>query len=126
MVLYIYAKYKEGNAMKISLTFSRLKDYLDDMKYRRLENLILYEVQKDLTWLYFQEQKYQRMLLFGKYSDKKIAKLKATIKKEVEFLEEKCNDITEDYSFLFEEHVLRLIEDCREEALQIAQRIGGN
>lgn len=126
MVLYIYAKYKEGNAMKISLTFRRLKDYLDDMKYRRLENLILYEVQKDLTWLYFQEQKYQRMLLFGKYSDKKIAKLKATIKKEVEFLEEKCNDITEDYSFLFEEHVLRLIEDCREEALQIAQRIGGN
>lgn len=126
MVLYIYAKYKEGNAMKISLTFRRLKDYFDDMKYRRLENLILYEVQKDLTWLYFQEQKYQRMLLFGKYSDKKIAKLKATIKKEVEFLEEKCNDITEDYSFLFEEHVLRLIEDCREEALQIAQRIGGN
>lgn len=126
MVLYIYAKYKEGNAMKISLTFRRLKDYLDDMKYRRLENLILYEVQKDLTWLYFQEQKYQRMLLFGKYSDKKIAKLKAIIKKEVEFLEEKCNDITEDYSFLFEEHVLRLIEDCREEALQIAQRIGGN
>lgn len=112
--------------MKISLTFRRLKDYLDDMKYRRLENLILYEVQKDLTWLYFQEQKYQRMLLFGKYSDKKIAKLKAIIKKEVEFLEEKCNDITEDYSFLFEEHVLRLIEDCREEALQIAQRIGGN
>lgn len=126
MVLYIYAKHKEGNAMKISLTFRRLKDYLDDMKYRRLENLILYEVQKDLTWLYFQEQKYQRMLLFGKYSDKKIAKLKAIIKKEVEFLEEKCNDITEDYSFLFEEHVLRLIEDCREEALQIAQRIGGN
>lgn len=112
--------------MKISLTFRRLKDYLDDMKYRRLENLILYEVQKDLTWLYFQEQKYQRMLLSGKYSDKKIAKLKATIKNEVEFLEEKCNDITEDYSFLFEEHVLRLIEDCREEALQIAQRIGGN